>query len=116
MRRRRRDREGGRGRPLAPTVIAHQANELDPPSRSELAPKVLTHPGPPSLWIPGRTHSLRSGPDVFSQPLTTSLGTSASHLCLRRGPLGLAVRAPRGDDVAERAEAEDRHQRDEAER
>jgi uncharacterized protein len=33
------------------------------------------------LWIPGRTHSLRSGPDVFSQlltTLTTSLGTSAS--------------------------------------
>src|SRR6185295_1469257 len=65
MGRRRRDREGGRGRPLGQPVLAHQANQLDAPGRSELAPKVLTHPGPPSLWIPGRTHSLRSGPDVL---------------------------------------------------
>src|SRR3954468_13648442 len=84
MRRRRRDREGGRGRPLAPTVIAHQAQELDPPRRSELAPKVLTHPGPPSLWIPGRTHTLRSGPDVF---LRRSQRPRARQL--------VAVRAPR---------------------
>jgi hypothetical protein len=27
---------------------------------------VLTHPGPPSVWILRKTHSLRTGPDVFS--------------------------------------------------
>src|SRR4051794_22377000 len=77
VRRRRRDREGGRGRPLKQSVLTHQANQRDAASRSELAHKVLTHPGPPSRWIPGRTHSLRSGPDVFAQALTTSLGRSA---------------------------------------
>jgi hypothetical protein len=27
---------------------------------------VLTHPGPPLVWISRKTHSLRSGPDVSS--------------------------------------------------
>jgi hypothetical protein len=66
VRRAARDREGrGRG-PLARALLNHQPNQLDPAGRSELAPKVLTHPGPPSLWIIRQTHSLRSGPDVFS--------------------------------------------------
>ena len=48
---RRRDRAGrGRG-PLAHPVLDDQAHQLDPARRSEPAPKVPTHPGPPSLWI-----------------------------------------------------------------
>src|ERR1700722_3661217 len=66
-----RDREGRRSSSLRAPILNDQPNQLHPTSRSELAPNVLTHPGPPLTWIPGRTHSLRSGPDTTnrSQPL-----------------------------------------------
>src|SRR3954452_7718506 len=61
-----RDREGGRGRPLGQPFIKLKPRYLSPTRRSEPAPKVLTHPGPPLVWILRKTHSLRTGPDVFS--------------------------------------------------
>jgi hypothetical protein len=52
VRRGRRHGEGGGRLPLRQTVLSHQPNQLDPPSRSELAPNVLTHPGPPVFVDP----------------------------------------------------------------
>jgi hypothetical protein len=49
MRRRRRDVEGGRGRPQRQPLI-DKLDERDSPSRSELGPRVSLHPGPPSRW------------------------------------------------------------------
>ena len=42
---------GPRPRPSRSPVLDDQAHQLDPARRSEPAPKVPTHPGPPSLWI-----------------------------------------------------------------
>ena len=43
-----------------------EPGELNPSCKTQPGPQVLTHPGPPPVWIPRKTHSLRSGLDVFS--------------------------------------------------